>query len=145
MREHTMTMTKHLPVSPEVVFDAWTTPDHMANWLSPMTTATVPRLDLRVGGEYQIDMHGGEKDYVHTGRYLEIDRPHKLVFTWLSEGTQQQETVVTLELEADGDGTALTLTHERFPSAESRDNHEKGWTAIVEKLDAVFANERTGS
>ncbi len=145
MSELTLTLTRHLPASPEVVFDAWTTPDHMANWLSPMTTASIPRLDLRVGGEFQIDMHGGEKDYVHTGRYLEIDRPHKLVFTWISEGTQQQETVVTLELKPDGDGTALTLTHERFPSAESRDNHEKGWTAIVEKLDAVFASERTGS
>ena len=145
MSELTLTLTRHLPVSPEVVFDAWTTPDHMANWLSPMTTASVPRLDLRVGGEFQIDMHGGEKVHIHPGRYLEIDRPNKLVFTWLSEGTQQQETVVTLELEPDGDGTALTLTHERFPTAESRDNHEKGWTAIVEKLGGVFANERTGS
>ena len=139
MSELSLTLSKHLPASPEAVFDAWTTPAHMANWLSPMTTASVPRLDLRVGGEFQIDMRAAETDYVHTGKYLEIDRPHKLVFTWHSEGTQQQETVVTLEMAPDGDGTMLTLSHERFPTADSRDNHEKGWTVIIEKLDGVFA------
>jgi len=145
MSELALTIKKHLPVAPEVVFDAWTTPDHMANWLSPMTTASIPRLDLRVGGEYQIDMHGDEKIYVHTGRYLEVDRPHRLSFTWFSEGTQQKETVVTLEMTPEGNGTLLTLTHERFPNEKSRDEHEMGWTAIMEKLGSVFPNAATGS
>ncbi|MDX2472517.1 MAG: SRPBCC domain-containing protein [Candidatus Krumholzibacteria bacterium] len=142
MSELSMTMSRHLLASPEAVFDAWITPSSMAQWLSPMTTADVPRLDLRVGGEYQIDMHGEGEIYVHTGKYLEIDRPHRLVFTWQSEGTGQQETVVTLEMKAEGDGTAFTLTHERFPNAESRDNHEKGWNAIVAKLEGVLAGAK---
>ena len=64
-----------------------------------MTTAEVPVLDLRVGGEFQIDMHGDGAVFVHTGKYLEIDRPNKLVVTWHSDGTGQQETVVTLRLD----------------------------------------------
>jgi uncharacterized protein YndB with AHSA1/START domain len=140
MSDLTLTIKKHLTAPPEAVFDAWTTPDHMANWLSPMTTASVPRLDLRVGGEYQIDMHGEETNYVHKGAYVEIERPHKLSFTWISEGTEQQETLVTLLLTPDGGGTELTLTHERFPSPESRDNHEQGWTAIVAKLEGALAD-----
>ena len=140
-----LTLTRHLPASPEAVFDAWVTPDSMAKWFSPMTTATVPILDLHVGGEYQIDMHGDGEDYVHTGQYVEIDRPNKLAFTWRSDGTGQQETLVTLALEPDGDGTSLTLTHVDFPSVESRDNHEKGWTAIAAKLEAALAGARTGA
>jgi len=136
-----LSLKKHLPVSPEIVFDAWTTPEHMSHWLSPMTTASIPKLDLRVGGEFQIDMHGEGKDYVHTGKYIEVDRPNKLVFSWFSDGTQQQETIVTLELEPDGEGTLLTLTHERFPTEESRNNHEQGWTAILGKLEARFAKQ----
>lgn len=140
-----LTLTRHLPASPEAVFDAWVTPDSMARWFSPMTTATVPILDLRVGGEYRIDMHGDGEDYAHTGRYVEIDRPRKLAFTWCSDGTGQQETLVTLALEAAGDGTSLTLTHVDFPSVESRDNHEKGWAAIAAKLEAALAAAGTGS
>jgi uncharacterized protein YndB with AHSA1/START domain len=141
MSDLTTTLSKRFDASPEAVFDAWTDPAGMGAWFSPMTTASVPKLDLRVGGDFQIDMHGEGKDYVHTGRYLEIDRPRKLVFTWVSEGTQDQETVVTLDLEADGDGTLLTLTHERFPDTESRDNHAKGWDAIIEKFVGVSVGE----
>ncbi len=48
-----LSLKKRLPVSPEIVFDAWTTPEHMSHWLSPMSTASIPKLDLRVGGEFQ--------------------------------------------------------------------------------------------
>lgn len=137
MSDLTTTISKHFAAAPEAVFDAWTDPDNMGAWFSPMTTASVPKLDLKVGGEFQINMHGPDADYVHTGRYLEIDRPGKLVFTWISEGTKDQETVVTLALATDGEGTLLTLTHERFPDTESRDNHNKGWEAILEKFAGV--------
>lgn len=142
MSEHTLTIKKRLPAPPEVVFDAWTTAEHMAGWVSPMTTASVPKLDLRVGGEFQIDMHGDEKDYVHTGKYIEIDRPNKLVFSWLSDGTQQKETIVTLDFEADSEGTVLTLTHDRFPTEESRNNHEQGWTVIADKLEQALVKTK---
>ena len=144
MSEWTLTLTKHLKAAPEVVFDAWTTPAHMSGWLSPMTTCSVPELDLKVGGKYRIDMHGDGEDYVHTGEYLEIERPNRLVFTWFSDGTGQQETQVTLEMTPEGDGTLLTLTHERFPSEESKGNHEKGWLAIMEKLEGVFSGTAAG-
>lgn len=142
MSDHNLTLKKRLPVPPEVVFDAWTTPEHMENWFSPaMMPASVPKLELRVGGEFRVDMHGEEKDYVHTGKYIEIDRPRKLVFSWFSESTQQKETVVTLELQADGDGTLLSLTHERFPTEESRDAHRGGWSEIVDRLEDVLAKQ----
>ena len=145
MSELTTTISKHFKASPDAVFDAWTDPEGLGAWFSPMTTASVPKLDLRVGGEFQIDMHGDGEDYVHTGQYVEIDRPRKLAFTWRSDGTGQQETLVTLALEPAGDGTSLTLTHVDFPSVESRDNHEKGWTAIAAKLEAALAGARTGA
>ena len=139
MSDQNLTLQKQLSASPEAVFDAWTTPESMAHWISPMTTAIVPKLDLRVGGEYQIDMYGDEKTHVHTGEYLEVDRPNRLVFSWFSEGTGQQKTIVTLEMEAKAGGTLLTLTHEHFPSKQSRDNHQKGWTVILDKLEGQMA------
>ena len=143
MSELTTTISKQFNASCEAVFDAWTDPEGLGAWFSPMTTASVPKLDLRVGGEFQIDMHGEDMDYVHTGKYLEVDKPNRLVFTWISAGTADQETVVTVEIAADGDGSLLTLTHERFPSEESRDNHAQGWAAILEKFDGVCSEAKS--
>ncbi len=142
MSELTLKLSRHLLASPEAVFDAWITPSSMAQWLSPMTTAEVPHLDLKVGGTYQINMHGEGVDHVHTGKYIEIDRPHRLAFTWVSDGTGQEETLVTLEMMADGEGTAFTLTHERLPHAESRDNHKMGWSAILTKLEGEVSGTK---
>jgi len=141
-----LTIKRLLPASPEVVFDAWTTPSHMAGWFSPMTDATIPRMDLRVGGEYQIDMHGGKQVHVHTGKFIEIDRPNKLVFSWVSEGTDHKETIVALEFKAQEGGTMLTLTHSRFATTQAVANHTKGWTEIVGKLEAILSSEaKTGA
>jgi len=137
------TLNKHYPASPEAVFEAWTDPQGLGAWFSPMTTASVPVLDLRVGGEFRIDMHGDGENYVHTGKYLEVERPNRLVFTWISAGTNDQETVVTVEIAADGEGAMLTLTHTGFPGEESRDNHQQGWSAILEKFERVCAGSGT--
>ena len=52
-----------------------------------------------------------DRKYPHYGRYLRIDRPRLLEFTWISEGTRGKESVVTIELVARGGKTELTLTH----------------------------------
>lgn len=141
MSGHKVTISKQLPAPPEVVFDAWTKPEDMSQWFSPMTTASIPKLELREGGEYRIDMHGDPKDYIHTGKYIEIDRPRRLVFSWVSDGTEQRESIVTLEFKPHGGGTLLTLTHEKLPSEKSGKEHEQGWTAIMEKLAHRFTKQ----
>ena len=53
--------------------------------------------------------------------------------------------MVTLELRKQSGGTELTLTHERFPTTESKENHNKGWTAIVEKLAQTLSGDAAAS
>jgi len=67
-------------------------------------------------------------DVVHTGQYLAIERPRRLVFTWVSTRVRGLTTQVTLELEPDGAGaTRLTLVHEALPDAEALRAHQEGW------------------
>ncbi len=139
MNAFEVNVSKHLPAPPEVVFDAWTTRESMEEWFSPMTTSDIPVMDVRVGGKYQIDMKGKDCVHSHTGEYKEIDRPNKLVFTWISDGTNHEESVVTVLFEAEGDGTLLTLRHEGLPSEKACDEHRGGWTAIADKLEARLA------
>ena len=76
----------------------------------------------------------------HTGEYLAIEAPHKLSFTWISPYTGSEPSVVTVVLARSGDGTVLRLTHERLP-ADQVEPHKRGWTSIIEHLNAAVAPE----
>ena len=137
-------VTKLLPASPEVVFDAWTDPESLAQWFLPGPIRVGPvEVDLRVGGRYRIVIVG-EAEHVIWGEYLEIERPKRLVFTWFSAGTGGEETLVTIELEArrsgaGGSRTELVLTHEQLPDRQAATRHEAGWSNILDALGAHLA------
>jgi uncharacterized protein YndB with AHSA1/START domain len=132
-----------LPASPQEVFAAWTDPESLRQWFCPGTVSlTSLELDVRVGGHFRIVMQDETKDLVHTGTYREIDPPRRLVFTWRSSGTYDQETLVTVELHARGAMTELELTHTLFPDGTTASNHERGWQSIVEKLAHHLTDHR---
>jgi uncharacterized protein YndB with AHSA1/START domain len=79
-------------------------------------------------------MHHSGGSAEHSGEYLEIDRPSRLSFTWMSRATKGLPTIVTVEFLERHDGTELVVTHRRLPP-EQIDDHRKGWTDIVRKLD----------
>jgi uncharacterized protein YndB with AHSA1/START domain len=127
-----------LPASPQEVFDAWTDPESLRHWFCPGTVSlTGVELDVRVGGQFRIVMRDETKDLVHAGEYREVTPPQRLVFTWRSSATYNQETLVTIELHPKGNETELVLTHERLPDASAAGKHESGWRDAVRKL-AVY-------
>jgi uncharacterized protein YndB with AHSA1/START domain len=128
-----------LPATPEEVFAAWTDPASLTEWMcpAPQTVAAVT-LDLRIGGKFQLVMRGANGDNVHIGEYREISPPKRLVFTWKSAATLQQETLVTVELFPKGKQTELVLRHELFPNEHSAAQHTNGWQSIVEKCSAYL-------
>ena len=119
------------------VFQLWTDAKRMPEWFLAGGTA---KLDVRVGGKYHLDMHYEGKSYPHDGEYLEVAPPERLVFTWISEGTNWKPSVVTVELIERGAQTEVILTHEGLPDdAESAKNHEQGWTEILEWLERLIS------
>jgi uncharacterized protein YndB with AHSA1/START domain len=140
---HMIRLQRLLPASPHEVFNAWTDPKSLQQWFCPGTvSATSIELDVRVGGYFRIVMRDETKDLVHTGEYREIDPPQRLVFTWRSSGTYDQETLVTVELYPRGNKTELVLTHERLPDANSAGKHESGWQDVVRKLTVYLSLEK---
>ena len=117
------------------LFDAWLDTAAMAIWMRPgtiqTTTATV---DARVGGRYDIVMQSATETYPHTGVYRVIDRPRRLVFTWISRGTEQRESVVTVDFVARGAATEVVVTHELL-SESAQPSHVNGWTSALERLE----------
>ena len=116
---------------PEQVFDAWVDPASVKAWLAEGEKAIV---DPREDGLFYLEMPYEGRKYPHYGRYLRVERPNLLEFTWVSEGTRGKESVVTIELVARGGKTELTLTHEGLPDQEMVDSHQGGWSQILAGL-----------
>src|ERR1700679_3597268 len=109
---------RRVKATAEQVFDLWTQPDLMVRWMSPFPGAVDCKAscDLRPGGAFSLAMSSGESSREVSGTYVEVDRPRKLVFTWMGPLTNNVNTLVTLELNRRGDETDLVLTHERLPT-----------------------------
>jgi uncharacterized protein YndB with AHSA1/START domain len=96
----------------ELVFDVFTRPEHVRHWFAPWTdVVTECSIDLRIDGSYRIATLTPDGTVcVFRGTYLEIERPHRTVATWLFEGWPDAPAVETTELhEAEG-VTTLTST-----------------------------------
>lgn len=123
----------------EKLFDAWLNPTMLARFMTPGPDMTVPKAetDPREGGRFLVVMRAGDQDLPHAGTYKTIDRPKKLAFTWESPMSPVEGSTVTIDFDEVEGGTNVRLSHVRFPSAESRGNHEKGWGAILDALKAA--------
>jgi len=140
----TIEVRKRMTATREEVFDAWLDREGMCVWMcpGPITSAEVT-LDPRVGGEFNILMKSPTADYDHAGKFVVLDRPSKLQFTWISAGTDRQETLVTVELLECTGGCEIVLTHERIPRIETINQYQEGWGHILMKLDLHIAKQRT--
>ncbi len=92
---YSLTVDRVIPGPIEEVFDAWLDPASMQQWMKPGSMALLTAdIDPVVGGQYTLTFSGIGKDTPHEGTYVEIDRPHRLVFTWKSGNTG--DTLVTI-------------------------------------------------
>jgi uncharacterized protein YndB with AHSA1/START domain len=118
-----ISMTRVFDAPAEVVFDAWTSPDHVPQWMvgTGGWDMVVCEVDLRPGGEWRYVWRrdDGTAEMGMRGTYEEVDRPQRLVRTETFEGWEGQ-TVNTLELSEDDGKTTITHTV-RYPSKEERD------------------------
>ncbi len=135
----TIQVKHHFKAAPERVFDAWLDPQKARNFLFATRTGEIVRCDIdpRVGGAFKITDRRDGEDIDHTGQYLEIDRPKKLVFTLAVPKYSPLYTTVTLEIQPAEDGCNLTLTHEGVLEEYAKET-PKGWTMIFESLERVI-------
>ena len=131
-----------VPASAEKAFKAWTDPAAIAQWGAPRTSViTRADVDLRVGGRFVQHMraaNGFERRV--TGTYIEVDAPHKLVYTWRWElPPEENESRVTVEFRQLGDNTEVIVTHAMLADDTSRGNHANGWNGCLDKYEKIFS------
>lgn len=131
--------------SPERVFDAFLDPAKAGRFMFATPSGTMVRaeVDARVGGRYAfVDRRDGEGDVEHSGEYLAIERPHRLVFTLTVPKYSANVDRVTVEIAPTKEGCEVTLTHEmKMSEAEYvkyKERTEQGWLGILGGLEKTL-------
>lgn len=137
--DRVLQLTRQFDAPREVVFRAWTDASWLVRWMGPQTcSCPFAETDLRVGGALRLAIRNTEgKDHIAHGVYQTIDAPTRLSFTWRWEQEDSSlghEMLIDIEFQQKGDGTHMIFTQTRFPTDDSRDQHEGGWTSSFECL-----------
>jgi uncharacterized protein YndB with AHSA1/START domain len=118
--DRTIAATRIFNAPRELVWQAWTDPQHVVHWWGPRGfTNTIHKMDVRPGGVWRLTMHGPDGvDYPNIIEFLEVKKPERLVYMHGSgDGTTKFH--VTITFDDAGGKTRLSLVM-LFPSAEER-------------------------
>ncbi len=150
--EIALSITRMFDAPRELVFEAWTNPDHLAEWWGPTGyTASSCTIKLTEGGGWRTCMRNNSDGAEHwaQGTYREIVAPERLVFSFAWEetpGVPGRETLVTVTFADRAGKTEMTFQQAVFESAEDRDSHRSGWQECFDDLAGYLAGgvrERT--
>ncbi len=151
-----VTITRIFDAPRELVWRAWTVPEHYMRWWGPKDfTSPACEIDLRVGGKYLNCMRSSDgQDYWGTGTYREVVPLERLVYTdsFADENGNvvpashygmgddipiEMQVTVTFE---DYEGkTRMTLKHVGIPAGEMSDMTQAGWNESFDKLAASLS------
>jgi uncharacterized protein YndB with AHSA1/START domain len=134
-------VSRRFAAPPERVFDAFLDPRLAGRFMfaTPAGQMVGVEIDPRVGGSFKfVDRRDGQ-DVAHEGRYLEIERPRRLVFSFSVDSFATDPDRITIEIRQTDTGSEVTLTHEMKPEwAEYADRTEGGWSMILTGLEAAI-------
>ena len=149
----TLILKRTLNAPQERAFNAWTSAEHIQQWMQPEPGMVVPlaSMDLRVGGKFRIQLKRPDGDFsTAVGGFKEVKAPERLVYTWDWEKdgsgaefgeVEGKPSLITVEFLKRGERTEMVLTHSRFATVESRDNHARGWGKLVESFARFVEKE----
>ena len=123
----------HIQAPPEVVFRFFTDPAMHDRWIGQRAT-----LDPRRGGIYRCVMNDTA---TVVGEYVEVEPPHRVVFTWGFEnnpGIPPGSSTVSVTLTADQNGTRVRLVHTGLPHPAIAP-HCQGWAGYLAQLSEAAA------
>jgi|CZKU01.1.fsa_nt_gi uncharacterized protein YndB with AHSA1/START domain len=129
-----LVLTHSFDAARVLVFEAWTTAEHMARWFGPRDF-TMPscEVEFRTGGALRFVMRGPDgTNYPFEGIYREIVAPERIVFTGTIHDGNEVCTTVTFA-EQDGRTTLVVRQVVSIESDATRAARE-GWEQTMDRL-----------
>lgn len=130
-----------IPATPEQVYAAWLNPAHPGSPWHGVAKAIVPAPEID-GLFYSMYRLEG-KEMAHYGRFVTLEAPQHIAYTWVSEATQGRESLVTLHLEKRDHQTQVNITHSELPDTEEGRFHQNAWGYVLSRMKKQFTLEET--
>lgn len=132
-----ITVTRVIAAAAENVFDVWIDPKSPGG---PWYGAERVILNPVVNGLFYFAVKHEGRTWPHYGRFVRIERPHRVEYTWVSEATKGVESIVDVTFERRGDQCEVTLRHSGVPDDEMGRQHQEGWTLVLSMLAERFVS-----
>ncbi|WP_341678033.1 SRPBCC domain-containing protein [Niveibacterium sp. SC-1] len=140
-------VTQRFTAPAERVFDAWLDPEGLTRWMfGPATREEeIARLqiDPRVGGGFSFRVRRAGTLLDHVGKYMRLERPHHIEFSWGMAG--ESDSLVSVHLAPTAQGCELELTHYLDPAwRDFAERTRSGWARMLDLLDRnLYSAQRT--
>ena len=130
-------VTRQFSVSPRVIFDAGTISQTAGKWLFAAGQSVCVEIDALAGGWFYLAGRRNGEQFEYVGEFLEVVRPHRLVFALLAEKYSLNFERVTVVFDPCGSGCELGLTHETKP--EFAQQSYRDWDKVLQRLAAIVS------
>ena len=147
-----LSITRLFNAPRELVWEAWTKPEHITHWWGPIGfSTTTHEMNLKPGGIWRFMMHGPDgRNYANKIIFIEVAEPELLVYKHSGEeDTEDIRFHVTVNFEKQGNKTKLTMCS-LFDSAEELERvvreygAKEGMVQTVARLEEYLVNLNEG-
>lgn len=153
-----ITLARTLRAPVEKVWKLWTTKEGLEKWWGPEGfTSVVNRIDVRVGGGFEIAMTAVREEIVKylqstgapitshdRGDYSEVVVHERLA--WINgvdfiPGVAKYDSHSSVDMQAEGGGTRIVVTLDSMHDAHWTKMKVMGWEGQLAKLERLLADE----
>ena len=131
-----------IQVEPALVWKAWTDADRIVEWFAPLA-----KIEPWEGGRFELYFNPADKSSMSTAGcvFTAYNEPSHFSFQWKGPdpfasvmNDQQALMIVEVQLQAEDEGTSLTLVHTGWQDSESwhraREWHIQAWDQMLNSL-----------
>jgi len=145
-----LSITRLLNAPPELVWEVWTKPEHIANWWGPVGfSTTTHEMNVKPGGVWRFMMHGPDgRDYPNKIVFIEVVKPELLVYKHTGEeDTEDVKFHVTVNFEKQGNKTKLSMrslfeTPEELERVVKEYGAKEGMKQTVNRLEEYLESNQ---
>ena len=152
-RDRVLVIERTFHAPRDLVWDAFTRPEHLRNWMGPRPyPAVIYDADVRPGGKWRGCLRGIDdgRELWQSGVFHEVQRPERLVYTFRWDQHHEQdeafETLITITFEEIGDDETLMKFHQAtFDTTSNRNGHNGGWNSAFDRLEDLLVKLESGN
>ena len=140
VKNRTLSIKKVFDVPVKLVWEAWTNPEHIAQWWAPNGMKIIAmEHDFKVGGKWKFSMPMPDGNmFISEGKYLEIE-PYKKIVTTADFKPMTEGVELHVLFEAAGDKTNFTFSvihaTEEYCKQQEKMGFYNGWGSTFTRLD----------